>query len=169
MFDTLANLENSRVATGLEKVSFRSDPTERAVPKNVQTTVQLHSFPTLIKICSKTFKLGLNQELPYEQAGFRKGRRTRDQTANIPWIIEKAKEFQKNIYFCFIDYTKAFVYHNKLWEILKEMWMPDHLTCLLKNLYASQEATIRAIHGTTSSKLVKEYIKAAYCHPVYVT
>ena len=95
MFDTLANLENSRVATGLEKVSFRSDPTERAVPKNVQTTVQLHSFPMLIKICSKTFKLGLNQELPYEQAGFGKDRGTRNQIANIHGITQKACKFRK--------------------------------------------------------------------------
>ena len=85
------------------------------------------------------------------QAGFRKGRGTRDQIANIRWIIEKAREFQKNIYFCFIDYAKAFdcVDHNKLWKILKEMGIPDHLTCLLRNLYAGQEATVRTGHGTT--------------------
>ena len=85
------------------------------------------------------------------QAGFRKGRGTRDQIANICWIIEKAREFQKNIYFCFIDYAKAFDYvdHNKLWKILKEMGIPDHLTCLLRNLYAGQEATVRIGHGPT--------------------
>jgi len=85
------------------------------------------------------------------QAGFRKGRGTRDQIANICWIIEKARDFQKNIYFCFVDYAKAFdcVDHNKLWEILKEMDIPDHLTCLLRNLYAGQEATVRTGHGTT--------------------
>ena len=84
-------------------------------------------------------------------AGFRKGRGTRDQIANICWIIEKAGEFQKNMYFCFIDYTKAFdcVDHNKLWKILKEMWILDHLTCLLRNLYAGQEATVRTGRGTT--------------------
>ena len=84
------------------------------------------------------------------QAGFRKGRGTRDQIANILWIIEKAREFQKNIYFCFIVYSKAFdcVDHNKLWKILQEMGIPDHLTCLLKNLNASQEATVRTGHGT---------------------
>ena len=84
------------------------------------------------------------------QAGFRKGRATRDQIANIRWIIEKAREFQKNIYFCFIDYAKASdcVDHNKLWKILKEMGIPDHLTCLLRNLYAGQEATVRTGHGT---------------------
>ena len=92
----------------------------------------------------------VNCELPDVQAGFRKGRRTRDQIANIRWIMEKATEFQKNIYFCF-DYAKAFdcVDHNKLWKILKEMGILDHLTCLLRNLYASQKATVRAGHGTT--------------------
>ena len=93
----------------------------------------------------------MNSELPDVQAGFRKGRGTRDQTANICWIMEKAREFQKNIYFCFIDYAKAFdcVDHNKLWKILKEMGIPDHLICLLRNLYAGQEATVRTKHGTT--------------------
>ena len=93
----------------------------------------------------------MNCEIPDVQAGFRKSRRTRDQIANIRWIIKKAREFQKNIYFCFIDYTKAFdcMDHNKLWKILKEMGIPDHLTCLLRNLYAGQEATVRSGHGTT--------------------
>ena len=93
----------------------------------------------------------MNSELPDVQAGFRKGRGTRVQIANIHGIITKAREFQKNIYFCFIDYAKAFdsVDHNKLWEILKEMRIPDHLTCLLRNLYAGQEATVRTGHGTT--------------------
>ena len=93
----------------------------------------------------------MNCEIPDVQAGFRKGRGTRDQIANIHWIIEKAREFQKNIYFCFIDYAKAFdcVDHNKLWKILKEMGIADHLTCLLRNLYADQEATVRTRHGTT--------------------
>ena len=93
----------------------------------------------------------MNRELPGVQAGFRKGRETRDQIAKIRWIIEKAREFQKNVYFCFIDYAKAFnfVDHNKLWKILKEMGIPDHLTCLLRNLYAGQEATVRTGHGTT--------------------
>ena len=93
----------------------------------------------------------MNHELPVVQAGFRKGRGTRDQIANIRWIIEKAREFQKIIYFCFIDYSKAFdrVDGNKLWKILKEMGIPDHLTYLLRNLYAGQEATVRNGHGTT--------------------
>ena len=92
----------------------------------------------------------MNHELPDVQAGFRKGRGTRDQIANIPWITEKAREFQKHIYFCFVDYAKAFdcVDHDKLWKILQEMGTPDHLTCLLRNLYAGQEATVRTRHGT---------------------
>ena len=95
--------------------------------------------------------LYMNRELPDVQAGFRKGRGARDQIANIRWIIEKAREFQKNIYFCFFDYAKAFdcVDHNKLWKILKEMGIPNHLTCLLRNLYAGQEATVRTRHGVT--------------------
>ena len=93
----------------------------------------------------------MNHELPDVQAGFRKGTGTRDQTANIRWTIEKAREFEKNIYFCFVDYAKAFdcVDHKKLWKIMKEMGIPDHLTCLLRNLYAGQEATVRTRHGTT--------------------
>ena len=93
----------------------------------------------------------MNHELPDVQAGFRKGRGTRDQIANICWIMEKAREFQKTIYFCFTDYAKAFdcVDHNQLWKILREMGIPDHLTCLLRNLYARQEATVRTGHGTT--------------------
>ena len=113
----------------------------------------------------------MNCVFPDVQAGFRKGRGTRDQIVNICWIIEKAREFLKNIYFCFIDYAKAFdsVDHDKLWKILKEMEIPDHLTCLLRNLYAGQEATVRTGHGTTDSKQEKEYVKAVYCHPAYLT
>ena len=109
-------------------------------------------------------------ELPDVQAGFRKGRGTGDQIANIRRIIENAREFQKNI--CFIDYAKAFdwVDHNKLWKNLKEMAIPDHLTCLLRNLYTGQEATVRTImEQQTGSKLGKEYIKAVYCHSAYLT
>ena len=93
----------------------------------------------------------MNSEIPDVQDGLRKVRGTRDQIANIRWIMEKAREFQENIYFCFINYAKAFdcVDHNKLWEILREMGIPDHLTCLLRNLYAGQEATVRTGHGTT--------------------
>ena len=114
----------------------------------------------------------VNSELPDVQAGFRKGRGTRDQIANFRRIIEKAREFQKNVYFCFIDYAKAFdcVDHNKLWKILKETGIPDHLTCLLRNLCAGQETTVRTGHGTTDwFQLGKESIKAVYCHPAYLT
>ena len=123
------------------------------MPKNAQTTAQLHSSHTLVmlKILQARLQQYLNCELSDVQAGFRKGRGIRDQIANICWIIEKARQFQKNIYFCFIDYAKVFdcVDHNKLWKILKEMEIPDHLTCLLRNLYAGQEATVRTGHGTT--------------------
>ena len=103
----------------------------------------------MLKILQARLQQYLNHELPDVQAGYRKGRGTREQIANIRWIIEKAREFQ--IYFCFIDYAKAFdcVDHKKLWEILKEMGIPDHLTCLLRNLYAGQEATVRIGHETT--------------------
>ena len=105
----------------------------------------------MLKILQARLQQYINYELPDVQAGFRKGRGTTDQIANIHWIIEKARDFQKNIYFCFIDYTKDFdcVDHNKLWKILKEMGIPDHMTCLLRNLYAGQEATVRTRHGTT--------------------
>ena len=105
----------------------------------------------MLKILQAKLQQYVNGELPNVQAGFRKGRGTRDQIANICWITEKGREFQNNIHFCFIDYAKAFdcVDHNKLWKILKEMGMPDHLTCLLRNLYAGQEATLRTGHRTT--------------------
>ena len=105
----------------------------------------------MLKILQARIQQYVNDEVPDVQAGFRKGRGTRGQIANIRWIIEKAREFQKNIYFFFIDYAKAFdcMDHNKLWKILKEMEIPDHLTCLLGNLYASQEAIVRTGHGTT--------------------
>ena len=114
----------------------------------------------------------MNHEFPDVQAGFRKDRGTKDQIANIHWITKKAREFQKNIYFCFIGYTKAFdcVDHNKLWKILKERGIPDHLTCLLRNLYAGQETTVRTrMEQQTGSKSGKEYVKAIYCHPAYLT
>ena len=121
--------------------------------KLAQTTAQLHSSQMLVmlKILQAKLQQYVNCELPDVQAGFRKGRGTRDQIANICWIIEKARQLQKNINFCFIDYAKAFdcVDHNKLWKILKEMGIPDDLICLLRNLYAGQEATVRTGHGTT--------------------
>ena len=120
-------------------------------------TLILHANKVMLKILQARLQQYVNWQLPDVQAGFRKSRGTRDQIANIHWTIEKAREFQKNfwdyfwIYFCFTDYTKAFdcVDHNKLWKILKEMGIPDHLTCPLRNLYAGQEATVRTGHGTT--------------------
>ena len=128
-----------------------------------------HTSKVMLKIIQAKLQQYVNHELPDVQAGFRKGK---DQIANIHWIIKKAREYQKNIYFCFIDYAKAFdcVDHNKLWKILKEMGILDHLTCLLKNLYTGQEATVRTGHGTTDwSQIGKEYVKAVYCHPAYLT
>ena len=149
-----ANLENSAVATGLEKVSFIPIPKKgNAKECSNYCTIALisHASKVMLKILQARLQQYMNYELPDVQAGFRKGRGTRDQIANIRWIIEKAREFQKNICFCFIDYAKAFdcVDHNKLWKILKDMGIPDHLTCLLKNLYAGQEATVRTGRGTT--------------------
>ena len=126
----------------------------------------------MLKILQARLQHYVNCDLPDVQAGFRKGRGTRDQMANICWIIKKAKEYQENICFCFIDYSKDFgcVDHHKLWKILKEMGIPVHLTCLLRNLYAGQEATVRTGHGTqTGSKYGKQYVKAVYCHPAYLT
>ena len=114
----------------------------------------------------------MNQEFPDVQPGFRKGQGNREQMANICWIIEKAREFQKNIYFCFIDPAKAFEYVDlkKLWKILKEMGIPDLLTCFLRNLYAGQEATVRTRHGTTYwFKIGKGLNQAIYCYPSYLT
>ena len=169
----LANLENSAVATesqwtGKGHFSFHSQRKE--IPKNAQTTTQLHSsqipkkaqtttqfhssHKVMLKILQARLQQYVNRELPDAQAGFRKGRGTRDQIANICWIIKKAREFQKNIYFCFIGYAKAFncVDHNKLWKILKEMGIPDHLICLLKNLYAGQES--KSQNWTWNNRLV---------------
>ena len=128
---------------GKGQFSFQSQ--RKAMLKNVQTTTQLHWSQTL----QARLQQYVNQELPDVQAGFRKGRGIRDQIANIHWTIEKASEFQKNIYFYFTDYPKAFdcVNHNKLWKILQEMGIPDHLTYLLRNQYASQGATVRTGHG----------------------
>ena len=148
-----ANLENSAVAPGLEKVSFHSKPKERQcqrIFKLLHTALISQASKVLIKILQGRLQQFMNCKLPNVQAEFKKGREIIDQIDNIYWIIKKAREFQKNFYFCFIDYTKSFdcVDHNKLWKILKEMGIPDHLTCLLRNLYAGQEATVRTGHGT---------------------
>ena len=134
--------------TRLEKVSFHSSAKECS---NYHTIALIsHSSKVVFKILQARLQQYWNQELPDVPTGFRKVRGTRDQIANICWIMEKAREFQKNIYFCFIDYIKAFdcVDHNNLWKILREMGIPDHLTCLLRNLYAGQEGTVRTRHGT---------------------
>ena len=132
----------------------------------------LHASKVMLKILQAKLQQFMNRELPDVQVGFRKGRGTRNQIANIRWIIEKETGFQKNIYFCFIDYAKAFncVDHNKLWKSLQEMGPPGHLTCLLRNVYAGQEAIVRTGHGTIDwLQSGKEYIKAVYCHPAYLT
>ena len=125
----------------------------------------------MLKLIQARHQQYVNWELPDVQAGFRKGRGTRDQIANIHWFIEKAREFQKTIYLCFIDSANTFdcVDHYKLWKILKEMGIPDYLTCLLRNLYADQEATEPDMKQQTGSKLGRKYIKAIYCHTAYLT
>ena len=167
----LANLESSAVATGLEKISVQSNPKERQCQRRFKHTIALISYvrKVMLKILQARLQQYVNQELPDVQAGNRKGRRIRDQIANIHWVSDKAREFQKNI--CFIDYIKAFdcsVGHNKLEN--SEMGVPDHLTCFLRNLYVGQEATVRTRHEATDwFKLGKEYNKTAYCHPAYLT
>ena len=145
---------NSGHRTGKGHFSFQSQ--RKAMPKDAQTTAQfaliLHARKVILKILQARLQQCLNHELPAVEAGFRKGRGTRDQIANICWIAEKAREFQKNIYFSFTDYAKAFdcVNHNKLWKILNEIFTrSDHLCCLLRNLCAGQEGKVRPEHGTT--------------------
>ena len=113
------------------------------------TALISHTSKVMLKVLQARLQQYVNHELPDVQAGFRKGRGTRDLIANICWISEKAKEFQRNICFCFIDHAFDYVDHYKLWKILKEIEIPDHLTCLLRNLYAAQEVTVRTGHGTT--------------------
>ena len=121
----------------------------------------------MLKILQDRLSQYMNHEFPDAQAGFRKGRGTKDQIANIRWIIEKAREFQKNIYFCFTDYAKGFdcVDHNQLWKILKEMGIPDHLTCM----QVKKQQLEVDMEQQTGSKQEKEYVKAVYCHPAYLT
>ena len=136
-------LENSAVAIGMEKVSFHSNPKECS---NYCTIALIsHASTAMLKILQARLQQYMNHELPNVQAGCIKGRGTRDQIVNIHWIITKARELQKNIYFCFIKYAKAFdcMDHKKLWKILKEMGISDYLTCLLRNLYASHDATVK--------------------------
>ena len=147
-----------------EKVSFHSNPKGNPKERSNYCTIALisHASKVMLKILHAKLQQYVSRELPDVQAGFRKGRGTRDQIANIRWITEKA-EFQKNIYFCFTEYAKDFdcVDHNKLWKILQEMGIPDHLTCLLRNVYAGQEAIVSTGHGTTDwFQIGKEYVKA---------
>ena len=147
------NLENSAVVTGLERSVFIPIPKKGNAKEcsNYRTIALIsHASKVMLKILQAKLQQYVNHELLDVQARFREGRGTRDQMANIHWIMEKAREFQKNIYFCLIDYAKAFdcVDHNKLGKILKEMGIPDHLTGLLRNLYAGQEATVKNGHGT---------------------
>ena len=149
-----ANLENLAVATGLENSVFIPIPKKGNAKEcsNYRTTALIsQASKMMLKILQARLQQYVNHELPDIQARFRKGRGTRDQIANICWIIKKAREFQKNIYLCFIHYAKVFecVDHKKLWTILQEMGILDYLTCLLRNLYAGQEATVRTGHGTT--------------------
>ena len=147
-----AYLENSAVATGLEQVSFYSNPKEgqcQRMFKLLHNCTHLHANNVMHKILKVRFQQYVNRDFPDVQAGIRKGRGTRNQIANFHRSIEKAREFQKNMFLCFFDYTKAFDYvsHNKLWKILKEMGISDYLTCHLKNMCADQEATVRTEHG----------------------
>ena len=147
-----ATWENSAVATDWKRSVFIPIPKKGNAKEcsNYCTTALIsHASKVMLKILQVRLQQYMNCELPDVQVGFRKVRRTRDQIANICWIIEKAREFQKNIYFCFIDYAKAFVWITTNWKILEEMGIPHHLTCLLRNLYAGQEATVRTGHRTT--------------------
>ena len=151
-----ANLENSAVATGLKRSVFIPIPKKgnaKDYPNHRTTALISHASKAMLKILHTRLQQYLNHELPDVQAGFQRGRGTRYQITNIHWIIEKAREFQTNT--CFIDYIKAFecVGHNKLWRILKEMGIPDYLTCFLRNLYAGQEATVR----TWNNRLVPNW------------
>ena len=176
-----ANLENSALATGLEKaIPIPKKGNAKECSNYCTIALISHASKVMLKILQARLQQYMNHELPDVSAGFRKGRGTRNQIANIRWIMEKAREFQKNIYFCFIDYAKAFdcVDHNKLWKILKEMGISNHLTCLLRNLYAGQEATVRTGHGTTDwfqigkrvyqgcilSPFLFKYLAPIYCY-----
>ena len=154
-----ANLENSAVATGLEKVTLIPKKGNVKECSNYHIIAFIsHASKVMLKILQTRLQQYMNCELPDVQAGFRKGRGTRDQIANIHWIVEKAREFQKNI-FCFIDYAKTFdcVDHNNLWKILPEVGIPDYLICLLRNMYAGQEATVTTGSVATATKLGTEY------------
>ena len=142
---------------------FTANSQERQYQRTCYQTIALISYASevMLKILHARLQYYANQELPDVKAGFRKGRGTRDQIANICWIIEKAREFQKNIYLCFLSYAKAFacLYHDKLWKALKEMEIPDHLSCLLRNLFLGQKATVRNLYGTTDWFKIKKGVQ----------
>ena len=149
-----ATFENSAVATDLKRSAFIPIPkkgNDKECSNHRTVALISHASKVMLKILQVRLQQYMNYELPDIQAGFRKGRGTRNQIVTKHWIIKKAREFQKNFYYCFIDYAKAFdcVDHNKFWKILKETGIPDYLTCLLRNLYAGQQATFRTGHGTT--------------------
>ena len=158
------------MTTGVEKVSFHSNAKEYS--NYCKIALISHASKLMLKILQARLQQNVNWELPDILVGFRKSKATRDQIANTCWVIENAREFQKNINFYFIDYAKAFdcVDHSKLWKILKEMGKSDHFTCLLRNLYASQEATVRTVYQRKDwFNIGKEGIKAVYCQPAYLT
>ena len=162
-------------STGLEKVSFHSNPQEgqcQECSNYLPIVLISHASKVILKILQARLQQYVNCEIPDVQAGFRKGGGTRDEIANICWIIEKATEFQKNIYFCFIDNAKAFdcVDHKKLCKILQEMGIPNHLTCLWKICMQVKKQQLESdMEQRTGSKLGEEYVKAVYCHPTYLT
>ena len=169
-----ANLENSAVATGMEKISFHSNAKERQcqIISNYHTIAFIsHASKVMLKILQARLQQYVNHGLPDVQTGFRKVRGTKDHIGNICWIIEKATEFQKNIYFCFINYAKAFdcVDHNKVSKLLQVLGIPDHLTGLLRNLYAGQEATVRTRYGTDWSQSGKGAHQGYILSPAYLT
>ena len=170
-----SNLENSAVATGLEKVVFIQIP-KKGNTKECSSydpfILISHVSKFMFKILQARLQQYMNQEFPDEHAGFRKSRGTRYQIANICWITEKEREFQKNLCFSFIDYAEVFdcVDHNKMWKLLKEEGIPDYITCLLRNLYLGQEGRLRTLQRTADwLKIRKMYKKAIYWHPVYLT
>ena len=169
-----AYLENSTVATGLEKVSFHSNPKERQCQRMFKLcTIALisHASKVMLRILQARLQQYMNNELPDVQAGLKKGRKTRDQIANIGWIILNVRQFRKMSISALLTTAKPLtVWITINWKILKEREIPGHLTCLLRNLYAGQEATVRTGHGTIGwFQVGKDYVKAAYCQPAYLT
>ena len=165
-----ANLEYSEMATGLEKVSFHSIPKECSNYRRI--ALISHTSKVMLKILQATLQKYVNHELPDVQAGFRKRQRNERSDCQPPLDHRKSKRVAEKHLFLLYWLCQSFdcVHHNKLWKILKEIGIPDHLTCLLRNLYAGQEATVRTRHGTqTGSKYEKEFVKAVYCHPAYLT